>query len=46
VVGIALIVMAKHDRKNAIPFGPYLAGAGMIALLFGKPLLQAYLAAN
>jgi leader peptidase (prepilin peptidase)/N-methyltransferase len=43
VVGITLIVLAKHDRKNAIPFGPYLAGAGMIALLFGKPILQAYL---
>lgn len=43
VVGIALIVFAKHDRKNAIPFGPYLAGAGMIALLFGKPILQSYL---
>lgn len=43
VVGITLILLARHDRKNAIPFGPYLAGAGMIALLFGKPLMQAYL---
>jgi leader peptidase (prepilin peptidase)/N-methyltransferase len=46
VIGIALIVTAKHDRKNAIPFGPYLAGAGMIALLFGKSILQAYLSAG
>ncbi len=46
VVGITLILLTKHDRKNAIPFGPYLAGAGMIALLFGKPILQAYLSIN
>jgi leader peptidase (prepilin peptidase)/N-methyltransferase len=46
VVGISLIVLARLDRKNPIPFGPYLAGAGMIAMLFGKPLLQAYLRAN
>jgi len=45
-VGISLIVLAKHDRKNPIPFGPYLAGAGIITLLFGKSLLQAYLSAN
>ncbi|MEC4719209.1 A24 family peptidase [Noviherbaspirillum sp. CPCC 100848] len=42
-VGIALIVFAKHGRNNPIPFGPYLAVAGMIALLYGKPLAQAYL---
>ncbi len=46
VVGITLILLIKHDRKTAIPFGPYLAGAGMIALLFGKPILQAYLSLN
>jgi leader peptidase (prepilin peptidase)/N-methyltransferase len=43
VVGIALIVFAKHGRNNPIPFGPYLATAGMIALLYGKPLAQSYL---
>jgi leader peptidase (prepilin peptidase)/N-methyltransferase len=43
VVGIALIVFAKHGRNNPIPFGPYLAVAGMIALLYGKQLTQAYL---
>jgi leader peptidase (prepilin peptidase)/N-methyltransferase len=46
VVGITLILLIKHDRKTAIPFGPYLAGAGMIALFFGKPILQAYLSIN
>jgi leader peptidase (prepilin peptidase)/N-methyltransferase len=46
VVGITLILVAKHGRNKAIPFGPYLAGAGMIALLFGNPILQAYLNVN
>ncbi|HZW14531.1 MAG TPA: A24 family peptidase [Noviherbaspirillum sp.] len=43
VVGISLILFAKHGRNNPIPFGPYLAAAGLIALLYGKPLAQAYL---
>ncbi len=43
VVGIALIVFAKHGRDKPIPFGPYLAAAGMFALLYGKPIVQSYL---
>ena len=43
IVGISLILFAKHGRENPIPFGPYLAAAGMIALLYGKPMVQAYL---
>ncbi|MCK9285228.1 MAG: A24 family peptidase [Rhodocyclaceae bacterium] len=43
VVGIALIVFARHGRNVPIPFGPYLAAAGIIALFWGKPLTQAYL---
>ena len=43
VVGIALIVFAKHGRDNPIPFGPYLAAAGMLALLYGKTIAQTYL---
>ena len=43
VVGIALILFARHRRDTPIPFGPYLAAAGMIALFYGKPLVQAYL---
>jgi len=38
VVGIALIVFTKRGRNNPIPFGPYLAAAGLIALLFGTPI--------
>jgi len=40
VVGIGLIVFAKRGRDNPIPFGPYLAAAGMIALLYGTPLTR------
>ena len=40
IVGISLIVFAGRDRNNHIPFGPYLAAAGMIALLYGIPLTR------
>ena len=43
VVGITLIVAAKHGRSVPIPFGPYLAGGGLIALFWGKALTQGYL---
>ena len=43
VVGIALIAFAKHGRHIPIPFGPYLAGGGLIALFWGQPLTQSYL---
>ena len=43
VVGIALIVVAKRGRNVPIPFGPYLAAAGLIALFWGKQLTQLYL---
>ncbi len=38
VVGIALIVFRQHGREVPIPFGPYLAGAGLLALWFGEQL--------
>lgn len=44
VIGIAMIVLVKHDRRVPIPFGPYLAGGGLVALFFGTDLTQAYLA--
>ncbi|WP_136413186.1 A24 family peptidase [Herbaspirillum sp. ST 5-3] len=43
VVGISLILFAKHGRNNPIPFGPYLAAAGMIALLYGRQMVEAYM---
>ncbi|KAF0206582.1 MAG: leader peptidase (prepilin peptidase) [Gallionellaceae bacterium] len=43
VVGITLIVAVKHGRNVPIPFGPYLAGGGLIAMFWGAPLTQSYL---
>lgn len=43
VVGIILIVAARHGRNVPIPFGPYLAAAGIIALFWGKQITAAYL---
>jgi len=43
VVGIALIVFAKHAREKPIPFGPYLAVAGLIALFWGEQINRRYL---
>jgi len=45
VIGIILIVFAKQGRSVPIPFGPYLAGGGLIALFWGQNILQSYLAA-
>lgn len=47
IVGISLIVFAKRGRDKPIPFGPYLAAAGLIALLYGSGIsaqLQAVVA--
>ncbi|MGH8703028.1 MAG: prepilin peptidase [Burkholderiales bacterium] len=43
VVGIGLIVFAKHAREKPIPFGPYLAAAGLIALFWGERINKQYL---
>jgi leader peptidase (prepilin peptidase)/N-methyltransferase len=43
VIGIALIVVAKRGRHVPIPFGPYLAAAGLLALFWGRPLTRAYI---
>ena len=40
VVGIALIVLARRGREIPIPFGPYLAAAGMIVMLTGDRLTR------
>ncbi|GBG01948.1 type 4 prepilin-like proteins leader peptide-processing enzyme [Azospira sp. I13] len=43
VVGIALILLARRGRNVPIPFGPYLAAAGLLAMFWGQDLTQAYL---
>ena len=42
IVGITLIVALGRDKTIPIPFGPYLATAGWIALLWGNDLTTAY----
>lgn len=42
----ALVLLARHGRagrKMAIPFGPFLALGGVVALFAGQPILHAYL---
>jgi leader peptidase (prepilin peptidase)/N-methyltransferase len=43
IVGIGLMVLARHGRNVPIPFGPYLAGAGIIALFWGPDLTRYYM---
>lgn len=45
VVGIAMVIFVNHDKNIPIPFGPYLAAAGWIALLWGDKINQLYLGA-
>ena len=43
VVGITLIALRRHEQANPIPFGPYLAMAGWIALIWGESITHWYL---
>ena len=42
VVGITLMLATRRGREVPIPFGPYLAGAGLLALYFRTPLASLY----
>ena len=42
VIGIGTIVAARLGFNHKIPFGPYLAGAGLVALLYGQQLIAFY----
>jgi leader peptidase (prepilin peptidase)/N-methyltransferase len=45
VCGLALMVFKRRGRDVPIPFGPYLAAAGWIALLWGDTITSRYLGA-
>jgi leader peptidase (prepilin peptidase) / N-methyltransferase len=45
-VGLAVRGGVAKARKTALPFGPYLAGGGVLAAVVGDPLLHAYLSAH
>jgi leader peptidase (prepilin peptidase)/N-methyltransferase len=43
IVGLSLILFGGRARNIPIPFGPYLAAAGWISLLWGESINQLYL---
>ena len=43
IIAVALMATKKHHSGNPLPFGPYLAIAGWVALLFGQSIIGAYL---
>jgi len=43
IFGIAMIVFRGRDRQIPIPFGPYLAAAGWITMIWGEAIKNAYL---
>jgi leader peptidase (prepilin peptidase)/N-methyltransferase len=43
ISGIAMMLFAGHERRQPIPFGPYLAAAGWIAMMWGEQINAAYL---
>jgi len=45
IVGISMIIFKGHQREQAIPFGPYLAVAGWITILWGENIWAWYLGA-
>jgi leader peptidase (prepilin peptidase)/N-methyltransferase len=43
VLGILMIVLRGRDRAAPMPFGPYLAAAGWLAMMYGDSLMSGYL---
>jgi leader peptidase (prepilin peptidase)/N-methyltransferase len=45
LIGVVVLIATGGDRKYALPFGPFMAGGSVIAIVTGLPLLRAYLGA-
>jgi leader peptidase (prepilin peptidase)/N-methyltransferase len=43
IAALGMKIFRGHDHQIPIPFGPYLAVAGFVAMLWGPPILSAYL---
>lgn len=43
IIGISMMLFKNHQREQAIPFGPYLAIAGWITMLWGNIIWNWYL---
>jgi leader peptidase (prepilin peptidase)/N-methyltransferase len=46
VVGVMMILLRGHQRDKPIPFGPFLALAGLIALLYGQDVMDLWLSTS
>jgi leader peptidase (prepilin peptidase)/N-methyltransferase len=46
VVGVLLILLRGHQRDKPIPFGPFLALAGVVALLYGQDIMDLWLSVS
>jgi len=44
IAGISMLIVGSTKQQQPIPFGPYLAVAGWIALLWGEEINTAYFA--
>ena len=43
VIGIGMVLFRQHDAAKPIPFGPYLAAAGWLAMIWGSEINRLYL---
>jgi leader peptidase (prepilin peptidase)/N-methyltransferase len=46
IVGIALMGLGKLNRDKPMPFGPFIATAGWITLIWGEKIIEAYIGAG
>jgi leader peptidase (prepilin peptidase)/N-methyltransferase len=42
IAGTAVILSAKGNRKTALPFGPFMLSAAILALFFAQPIVSSY----
>jgi len=42
VIGVALMIFKQHSKDKPIPFGPYLAIAGWVAMIYGDAIIDGY----
>ena len=40
--GLALMALGRHERDKPMPFGPYIAAAGWIALIWGEHIIDRF----
>src|SRR5258708_35506527 len=43
LLGILMIVLRGRDRSAPMPFGPYLAAAGWLGMMYGDTMVNSYL---